>query len=146
MEMDLIDVEGNKVGHATDIAFRHISYLSLPVYYGFNIKQLTINGGVQISYALASSGREKNDLTFYGFPQDETNSSNVKIDDIHIKNIDFGPRAGIIYHLTNRLAVEATYYYGFNNIQKGDQASWKLKVQQLTLALRYALNYKADTK
>ena len=141
MEMDLIDIEGNKIGHVTDIAFRHISYLSLPVYYGFKIKRLTINGGFQISYALASSGREKNDATINEI-NEESYSYNRKTDDINISNLDFGPRAGIIYHLTNKLAVEGTYYYGINNISKSNPLNWELKVQQMTFGIRYALWYK----
>ena len=144
-EVDFIDLDGNKVGHGTDLTYRHISYLSLPVYYGFNIKKFTINGGFQISYALASSWREKNVATINGVP-DGTYNYNRTTDDINIENIDFGPRAGIIYNLTKKLAVEGTYYYGLNNIQKGDPSYWKLKVQQAALGIRYALWSKVDSK
>ncbi|HEY3371570.1 MAG TPA: porin family protein [Prolixibacteraceae bacterium] len=137
--VERIMMEGNNLGHFTGITYRHISYLSLPVYFGYTIKRLTINGGFQISYALASSGRKKENLTFYGFPRDETNSSNVKIDDIYIKKFDFGPRAGIVYHLTDRLAVEGTYYYGIHNIQNEDPEYGEWKVQQMTLGIRYSL-------
>ena len=136
-EIDFIDIDGNKVGHGTDFTFRHISYLSLPVYYGFKIKRLTINGGFQISYALASSGRQKNDEI--NEVHNETYSYDRKTDNIHIEKIDFGPRAGIVYDLTQKLAVEGTYYYGLNNIQKGNPQLWKLKVQQITFGILYAL-------
>lgn len=145
MEMDLHDFEGNKVGHASDIYLSHISYLSLPVYYGFNIKKLTINGGFQVSYALASSGRDKNDATIIEL-HEEHYSTNNKIDDIHIEKFDFGPRAGIIYHLTDKLSVEGMYYYGLNNIQKGKLRLWELKVQQMTFGIRYVLWNKEDSK
>lgn len=60
LEFDLTDTNGNKVGFSSDILYRHISYLSILVYYGYTFKWLTINGGIQVSYALASSGREEN--------------------------------------------------------------------------------------
>jgi len=137
LEMEIKTPEVMNFGHYSSLAFKHISYLSLPFYYGFTIKRLTINAGFQVAYALASSGREKNVLTIYGFPFNEIGSSNRKIDDINIKKWDFGPRAGITYPLTDRLELEATYYYGINNIQKGDPVLWESKVQQMTFGVRY---------
>lgn len=58
IDFDLDDL-GENTTHVTNVTFRHISYLSLPVYYGFNSKKLTINVGFQISRALIKNGREK---------------------------------------------------------------------------------------
>jgi len=138
-EVRFTDEYGSSIGQATALFYKHISYLSLPVYYGFNINKLTLNAGFQISRVLASSGREKNDLTFYGFPHDEINSSNVKMDDINITNFDLGPKAGIFYHLTQKLAVEGTYYYSIGNVNSRVPKVDKLKVQQMTVGIRYAL-------
>lgn len=138
LEMDLHDIQGNKVGYSTSISYSHISYLSLPVYYGFHMKRLSIHAGFQISRALASSGREKNEATIHEIRQ-ESYSGNRKIDNIHITHYDLGPKAGVIYHLTNRLAVEGTYYYGINNIHQTTPIIGEWKVQQITLGIRYAL-------
>jgi opacity protein-like surface antigen len=139
LEIDLYTLNGvgerNYLGYSADKTYRHISYLNLPVYYGFKINGLVINAGFQISYALSSSGRKKG----YAIVEGITYTSNNKTHDINIKKIDFGPRAGITYNLTDKLAFEGTYYYGFNNIQKGNPILWKLKVQQATLGIRYTL-------
>jgi len=141
-EIDFIDIDGNKVGHPTNITFSHISYLSLPVYYGFNFNRLTINGGLQISCVLAGSGREKNDAIINENNKETHSYYNRKIDHIHFTKFDLGPRAGIIYHLTDKLAVEGTYYYGINNIHQTVPITWEWKVQQMTLGIRYAMGSK----
>lgn len=141
IEMGLNGWDKSESGYRTD-SYRNISYLSLPVYYGFMIKKFNINGGFQISYALASSGRDKTKVTINGIEE----STNQKNNDINIENLDFGPRVGITYNLTKKLAVEGTYYYGLNNINNGDVTAWKLKVQQITFGIRYALGYKEDSK
>jgi len=123
------------LGYRKDNSYRHISYLSLPVYYGFTINRLVINAGFQISYSISSSGREKD----YAIVEGITYTSDNKVDNINIRRFDYGPKAGIIYNLTDKLAVEGTYYYGLNNIQKGNPILWKLKVQQVTLGIRYTL-------
>lgn len=142
MEYDLTDLDGNIEGHVKSIGYRHISYLSLPVYFGVTVKKLTLNAGFQLSYAFSSSGRTKSNGTFYEQGQEQSYSSDSKSDNINIKIWDFGPRAGIIYPLTKRLDLEGTYYYGLNNIQKGEDPMWKLKAQQITLGVRYALSGK----
>jgi opacity protein-like surface antigen len=135
IEMDLIDIDRNHVGHATTIDLSHISYLSLPVYYGYTINRLTILGGAQLSYAMNSSGSSKSNAIVDG----ENFHSEEKSNDLNITKYEFGPRAGIVYHLTDKLAIEGIYYYGINNIQKGEPVMWKLKVQQMTLGIRYSL-------
>ncbi|MGE5412442.1 MAG: hypothetical protein ACM3MI_15895, partial [Clostridiales bacterium] len=52
-----------------------------------------------------------------------------------------GPRAGIIYQLSHQLAVEANYYYGLNDLRKRELYgnNSELKVQQMTVGVRYAL-------
>lgn len=140
-EASLTDENGRNIGHATALFYKHISYLSLPVYYGFNLKKLTINAGFQVSRVLASSGREKNDATI--------NEENVvpynydrKVDHINITNFDFGPKAGILYHLTDKLAIEGTYYYTLDNVDSRVPKVGKWKVHQMTLGARYALSSK----
>lgn len=111
----------------------HISYFSIPVYYGYKIKGLTINLGAQASLALSSRGHwigtapsNGSILTFEGE------------DELNIDSYDFGPRAGIMYDLSKRLAVEASYYYGINNILSNTAPpEWIWKIQQITLGLRY---------
>lgn len=69
----------------------------------------------------------------------ESISYDRKVDRINIANFDLGPKAGIIYHFTNKLAVEGTYYYGIGNVDSRVPKVEKLKVQQITVGLRYVL-------
>lgn len=146
LEMDLYTLNefGNRnyLGYRKDNLYRHISYLSLPVYYGFKINRLVINAGFQISYSISNSGREKGQ----GVIEGENFKIDIKTNDINIKRFDYGLKAGIIYNLTDKLAAEGTYYYGLNNIQKGDPIIGKLKVQQATLGIRYTFWFKETDK
>lgn len=143
-KVDFTDDQGNTIGHSTALFYRHISYLSLPLYYGYTINRTTFHVGFQVSYALGSSGREKNDAIINEI-REEQYSYNRKVDDINIEHMDFGPRSGIIYQLSDKLAVEGTYYYGIPNIQKSD-LPWESKIQQITLGIRYALWNKEVSK
>lgn len=121
---------------------RHISYISLPVYYGININKLTIHAGAQISYAITTSSRSESTGTWNEQPyHEETKSVHMDVD-----KFDFGPRVGMIYPLNNKLSVEATYYYGFNNIQKNGSPADELKVQQASLGVKYNLWTKQTSK
>lgn len=141
-ELRLIDVEGNNVGFATTHTYRHISYLILPVYFGFNLQKLTIHAGFQLSYNIAGSDKYKTDATVNGerFKSESTSENNP------FSKYEFGPRTGIYYHLTDRLAVEGIYYFGISNIEKGVPMINELKVQQMTVGVRYALGSKMTTK
>ena len=135
-EMKIIytDNFGNPTGEfgTTNLDY-HISYFSIPVYYGFKIKSLTINLGVQTSFAFASRGHWISKAPY--------NGSTLTFEDegkLNIDSYDFGPRAGLIFNLSKRIAVEATYYYGINNILSTTAPpEWNWKIQQITLGLRY---------
>lgn len=137
MEMDFHDAQGNDAGHSSTLTLLHISYLSMPVYVGFNFNKLTVHGGFQVSYALAGSGREKSTVILKEL-QEESYSYDRKIEDLNYTTGDFGPKAGIFYQLTDKLSIEGTYYYGLTNIQKG-LSSMEMKIQQMTVGIRYGL-------
>lgn len=122
-------------GYFKNTYYRHITYLSLPVFYGLRFNKLTLNAGIQVSCAFSSNGRSKSEATI----NETYYSSDEKTDNINIKKMDYESRAGVIFNLTEKLAIEGTYYCGFNNIQKGDAPIWKLKVQQATVGVRYTL-------
>lgn len=134
-----------------DFTDESISYISLPVYYGVTFKRLTVNAGVQISYALSSSGnsesnyetREGNENTGYIFRKF---SSYYELNDLPVRNLDFGPRIGGILHLTNRLSLDGMFYYGLSNINKLKSSEEPLKIQQMTVGIRYALWSKSKSQ
>lgn len=133
IKIDLIDINGNNVGISTGNLYKHISYLSLPICYGFKFNKLTINVGFQTSFVLISSAREKGQSTHNG---DVTTWDN-KFKELNIDSYDFGPRAGVTYNLTDKFAIEGTYYFGVNNICGNDELNWTWRVQQATVGLRY---------
>ncbi len=128
---------------STYIISKHISYLSLPVHYGINVKKFTFNVGMQFSVRLLSSAQEviqdsyTNNASGYGFvliPSTTTYNYKRWI----IKDVDVGETVGIIYHITNKFAIEGKYYYGFNNIYPNSRRTTQWRTQQMTLGLRYA--------
>lgn len=141
---ELLMNSDNKMGmvYLKNNLHRHISYISLPVYYGININKLTIHAGAQISYAITTSSRSESTGTWNEQPyHKETKSVHMDVD-----KFDFGPRVGMIYPLNNHLSVETTYYYGFNNIQKNGSPADELKVQQASLGVKYNLWTKQTSK
>lgn len=86
---------------------RNISYLSIPIYYGFNYKKLHLNIGIQTSFVIASNG--------FATTLVPDNKGNIlyfenKAEKLSIKNFDSGIRAGLFFDLTKRISIEATYY------------------------------------
>ena len=62
--------------------WRHISYLGLPIYFGFNIKNLNVNLGFQANFTLASGGREIGQAPYNGKMRTwDTKSGKLGIDD-----------------------------------------------------------------
>ncbi|MEO6169242.1 MAG: hypothetical protein ABIO46_04725, partial [Chitinophagales bacterium] len=59
---------------------------------------------------------------------------------LNIDAFDFGPRAGLIFNLSDNFNIEATYYHGMNNILTNTLPdSWKWNVQQMTVGVRYKI-------
>lgn len=130
-------------GTQSDFTHQHISCLSLPVYYGITFNRLTFNAGVQVSYALSSSGSMESNYNYTLIAEDglrtaKAGSQTEELDGLDIKAFDFGPRAGMILRLTNRLSMEGMFYYGLNNIRANNSSEEELKIQQMTVGIRYA--------
>lgn len=135
---------------STTIISKHISYLSLPITYGINVKNFTFNIGVRISARLMGSAEEtiqRNysfNPNFFGYNLSPS-TTYYSTDRLHIKDIDFGETVGIIYHITNMFAIEGNYYYGFNNIFPNKSQTTIWRTQQMTIGFRYKL-YTAKQK
>ncbi|HET6557045.1 MAG TPA: outer membrane beta-barrel protein [Prolixibacteraceae bacterium] len=136
-----------QVSYGTRSIYEDISYLSLPVYFGVTYRRLTINGGFQFSYLLSSSGSVRINSTQTtdinnDNPRGYLYSGERDLNNLAIKEVDFGPRAGFVYQLTNKLSMEGMFYYGLNNINLLPSSEAELKIQQMTLGIRYALGTK----
>jgi hypothetical protein len=135
-EIPFADETGNLTGeYGIDNIWRHVSYIGIPLYFGYSIKKFTINLGFQTNFALISSAKEKGQATVNG----QLHTFENKYSKLNIDSYDFGPRIGLLYGLTKRFSIEANYYYGVNNIRKAPFNDWKWKVQQLTVGLRFKI-------
>lgn len=130
--IEFTDATGNSVGFSNGNIFKHISYLSVPIYYGIKFNKTLVNVGFQTSFVLANSGRQKGKATLNG----EESEIDLKYDKLFIDRMDFGPRAGIIFDLNDNFAVEGTFYYGIKNLL-GSPSSFTWKIQQATVGFRY---------
>lgn len=133
-ETDLTDQSGNPTGELlTSEVWKHISYIGMPIWYGFKVNKLTINIGLQVSTVLTSRGREKGRVLYNGDVIVWDKSGEINID-----SYDFGPRAGLIFSLTDKFAIEGTYYYGINNILGNSLATdWTWRIHQTTIGIKY---------
>ncbi len=127
------DINGNIVGQGTETIYKNISYLALPIYYGFKFNRFAINLGIQSSLVISSSSRVKGEATSNG----GATSWDEKLGELNINSYDFGPRAGIIFNLTDKLAIEGKYYYGVHNILNNNEQNLSWKVQQGVIGVRY---------
>jgi hypothetical protein len=127
------DAYGNSIGHEEADLWLHISYLSVPIYYGFTLKNFNINLGVQGGYPVMSSGRGEANGEISGTPI----HYEVKYNKLYINPIDFGPRTGLFFKISKSLSLEANYYHGITNIYKG--SPFFRKVRQMTIGLKYSV-------
>lgn len=139
LEIPYLDQYGNPTDpYVTVQICRHISYISLPIYYGIKFKKISLNLGIQTSLVIISSGRERGP------------SWDNKYDELNIDPYDFGPRAGIIFHAFKRVSIEGNYYYGINNILNENVTfpEWFWRTQQINVGVRYSfiLREKRNTK
>ena len=131
----MTDDLGRTTGYLIEKVWHNHSYLGLPVYFGYRIKNFSINLGFQINYMLTGSSIDKVEVPGNGTTQTyETIHKKLSFD-----NFDYGPRIGVTYGISKRFSVEANYYYGLNNLFPNNNPHYKCNIQQLTAGLRFKL-------
>lgn len=112
----------------------HLSYLSLPVYFGFKLRRFTCYTGFQTSLKLATSYTIVSHSS--GIASDSGSQVLTNID-----NLDFGPKIGLTWRLSTYLILEGNWYYGLNNITH--DPSFKnyreYRIRQIGIGIRYIL-------
>ena len=113
-----------------------VSYVGVPIYYGFRYKKLNVNLGFQALLTMKSRGRIEgiNGQNSVSVPYE------TKINKLDVSNYNYGPRAGIMFSFTRLISVEAVYYHGINNILVTDSTlneAWT--VRQITIGIRCKL-------
>jgi hypothetical protein len=130
------DNNNNPTGqYYSDTIWRHLSYLGLPIYIGYNYKKLNLNIGVQTNIRIGGKVREIGSAPLNG----DTLTWDNKFTNLNgYDKLDFGIRAGFILKIYRNIGLEGNYYLGLNNNLKGSITSnWKMKNRQLTIGIRY---------
>jgi len=126
------EINFNGTGNISVDFSRHISYLSIPIYYGYNFGKLNVNLGLQTSLLLYSTMQSNAKDTYNGAISTYQEKSKVPV-----KQADFGARINLFYPLSNKFSMDLTYYCGLINTYKYPQFGDTYRAQQITLGLRY---------
>jgi opacity protein-like surface antigen len=112
--------------------WRHITYLGIPLYYGYKMKRFTVYMGAQVAFVIDKSLDVKREYIPSG---PDLPVAHYPI----VRNYDFGLRTGIAYKLSHKFTFETTYYYGLLNVFEAENRNnipyWN--IQQLVLGVRY---------
>ena len=134
-EFDFTDNYGNVTGKATIDFNKHLSYISLPILYGFKIKRFKIKVGFQLSFLIANSGNSKTMILNNG----EYSTIEDEYDKLYIDTYDYGSVVGFSYEINKKIIIGGNFYYGLNNILENENYNLKWKNQQITIGLKYIL-------
>ncbi|HNQ42725.1 MAG TPA: porin family protein [Saprospiraceae bacterium] len=110
---------------------RHISYLSVPVYYGFLSDRFLVRAGVQLSMLLQSDESLKYDVPDY-IMVNYTQPGRLDID-----KYDYGLLIGLGYRFYDNAEFEISYYHGLNDIYDGQDNATTWRNSQFTAGFRY---------
>jgi hypothetical protein len=132
---NIYDASGNTIAQGSDIINSHISYVSVPAYFGIMLKKFTINLGAQVLLDFGNNGLETCQITE---GRNDT-SWNNKINNFYIKGVNIVPRIGVVYDCSTKFSIEGSYFCGINNTLRTCIADRKWRVQQLTVGFRFKL-------
>ena len=121
--------------YSSDTIWRHISYIGIPIYFGYCYKKFNFNIGIQTNIRVGGKGREIGSVPSNG----DTLTWDNKFTNFNgYDKLDFGIRAGVVFDIYRRFGLEGVYFYGLNNNLKGSITSnWKMKNRQLLIGIRY---------
>jgi hypothetical protein len=132
--VNIVDVNGNKIQELKTSAKKHLSYVGIPVFYGWQKNKTAITIGFQIACALNSKGSIESQRTDNGITMRYTYNQS----ELDIKKFDYGPRLGLMYDLSTKVSFEGLYYHGLPNIlDNNTKDTWR--VRQLTIGLLYKI-------
>ena len=115
--------------------WRTVNYLSVPVYYGFRIRQLTVSVGVRTAFMVNSRGMDEVEYPdLYG----HIINDKQELTDLHLCKVSVGPMLALHYQPAERWEIELNYWYGMNNINATAEAL-ELHPHAAILGLTYNL-------
>jgi hypothetical protein len=129
-----LDFYGNPNGQFnTSDTRRRISYWSMLFNYGHDFKKFNLSLGIQFNVMYKMYAHDRTEISYNG----GIIINEYKSDALPIDSYDYALRAGLIYNLTTKFSIEATYFHGLRDICIIDNWTWT--VQQVTVGLRYNL-------
>ncbi len=135
------EIEGNEIidityienpGYSYNTYRKHLSYLSLPVYFGLKFEKTSFYIGFMPSLLLKSKELWKRTVV-----HNEIVSHDRADRYLSCYDADYGPKIGLRYNIKDNLIIEASYYYGLKRINEYENRTWKN--QQISLGFRYTL-------
>jgi hypothetical protein len=135
-EIHYADYNGTLTGeYSKNNVYRHVYFLGIPVYCGYNFKKVNINFGCQTNISLIGEGKDKGQA----FLQGNSYTWDNKWEKFTTFYFDIGTYAAIRYAFIKELSIELNYYLGLTNLIKDRTLKnyWKWKVQQLSVGVCY---------
>jgi hypothetical protein len=112
----------------------HFNYLSIPVYYEYQIKDFSLSIGFQTSLCLSGSVKH---TSLSNRADARTVGEFMTL--YELEKLDYGPKLGLTYKLSTYLDLEGSFYYGLNNTSVETSFFWQddWRIRQFTLGIKY---------
>ncbi|MBA3898749.1 MAG: outer membrane beta-barrel protein [Bacteroidetes bacterium] len=111
---------------------REINFLAVPLNFGYKVKKLSFDIGINTLYALSANQQFTGHLVFSDKPDQKTEYEPYSTE---ITKFVFAPRAGLAYALTEKIELECNFTFGSYNTNYERTYNF----HQLTFGLRYKL-------
>jgi len=132
--LPLRDQNNQVMGEIYNTYNRQFLYYSMPVYIAYSWNDWQFQFGWQTSWLLGSSARLRSEFTENG----TLVQSDIRYDDVPVKDLDFGPRFGLAYQITDRWQIESLCYQGIAQVAL-DNARWEARIWHVGLGVRYGM-------
>ncbi|QNR23980.1 outer membrane beta-barrel protein [Croceimicrobium hydrocarbonivorans] len=121
---------------------RLLGYLSLPIYYSYNLDkfqlQLAWNTSLLLAYYVRTEYAWRRD-NGEAHPAGEDQFYRLSPNNLAYKYLDFGPQVALLYSLSDRLQVQASYYHGLQQIIY-EGISSEAYIRSLQFGFRWVIN------
>lgn len=129
------DQNQDPIGNEYSTITLSISYISLPILYGYRLGNFSFLAGMQVSQMVGDgSGTHEGKRIENGI---ETYSWSFELAPLPIEGFDYGLKVGLFYDINENISIETNYYYGLNNLAPSE--STVFKIRQMVLGIRYKI-------
>jgi len=135
---------GLYLGEGYNEIHRKASYLTLPLYYSLRLSNLSLQIAIQVAVLVSDKNTQTfgvNGNDFYEIYGYDSYFGSIMVYDI-ATNVDYGFRLGANYKISDRLAIELTYYKGLKDIYSEAPSFYpiySLFTEQFLIGIRYTI-------